>query len=50
MVREDEILCYVVLDLVVLSSFVLSVVEWAKIEDTSLRTMGRAQRKKVPKR
>ena len=46
LVREEEILCYVVLDLLVLSSFVLSVVELAKIEDTSLRTMGRAQRKK----
>ena len=32
LVREDEILCYVVLDLLVLSSFVSSVVEWAKIE------------------
>ena len=31
LVREDEILCYVVLDLLVLSSFVLSVVEWARI-------------------
>ena len=34
LVREDEILCYVVLNLLVLSSFVSSVVEWVRIEES----------------
>ena len=34
LVRDDEILCYVVLDLLVFSSFVSSVAEWVRIEES----------------